>query len=111
MLINLLVIVLIYYIGTRFYTLAAQYNRNKWAFAILGILCFHLSSNSLGIIYYILGSPLFSIAGVTSDVLLDFLSIPVGLFLTWLFYNHTQHKLETSTPSPSSREDLLDDNF
>lgn len=42
-------IVLIYFIGKYFYELAADYNRSKWGFAILGVVTYYAGTFIFGI--------------------------------------------------------------
>jgi hypothetical protein len=42
-------IVLIYFIGKYFYELAADYNRSKWGFAILGVAAYYVGTFIFGI--------------------------------------------------------------
>jgi len=73
-------IFLIYFIGKYFYNLADEFDKNKWVFAILGVVTFYAAQVILGVILAI-SDLLFStnlIEG-SSDATLSFLGIPVGL--------------------------------
>lgn len=80
-------IILIYWIGKKFYTLAATYNQNKWAFAVLGVISYYgailLAGIVTGVLLGIFAPE--SIDGL-SEVLLGILMIPFGLLACYAFY-------------------------
>ena len=49
----MLALVLIYWIGRRFYDLAARYNHSEWAWAIIGVVIYYSSQVIFGIIVYV----------------------------------------------------------
>lgn len=71
---------LLYFIGEKFYRLAATFDRNKWGFAILGVVSYYVGT-------FIFGALLSLALELWSDIrieeidsmLLGILAIPVGL--------------------------------
>lgn len=77
-------LICIYFIGKYFYNLANAYNRNKWLYGLLGVLCFYYGSLFIGGIamYFFAGT--FWHSGV--DFLMSFpnlgvLKMPFGILL------------------------------
>jgi hypothetical protein len=46
-------LVLIYWIGRKFYDLAARYNRSEWAWAIIGVVIYYAAQIVFGVIIYV----------------------------------------------------------
>ncbi|TXG35261.1 hypothetical protein [Seonamhaeicola maritimus] len=79
-------LLLIYFIGKRFYDLSIEYNQKKWLYAILSVVVYYAAAMMLGFLLGIL------------DVLFDWgidwdnsfgwnlLGIPAGLLAVWGFY-------------------------
>lgn len=100
--------VLIYFIGKYFYDLALQYGKNKWLFAILGVVSYYAGTIifgfSLGIIMELTGN--YSILEA-NDILLSLMGIPVGVLTVWIFYTLLKNSWKKAKPNESSA--LLDD--
>lgn len=78
---------ILFFIGKAFFNLAKKHRRNKWLFAILGVL--------VGYGMLVIGGLLivFIVAYMGNDAILDssdsligFMGIPVGILSAWLFY-------------------------
>ncbi len=80
-------LLLIYFIGKRFYKLAEQYDQNKWLYAILSIVLFYGAQFVFGIIIALLDLA-FDWGINWDDNLngLNLLGIPIGLLALWGFY-------------------------
>jgi len=86
-------ILLIYFIGKRFYDLAEEFEQNKWLYAIIGI-----------VIYYGIGTLLLTFIIVLDIYFFDWgfnweqsygmslLMIPLGIFAVWLFYQFLENR-------------------
>jgi MFS family permease len=80
-------VILIYWVGKAFYDLADRYRKNKWAYAILGVVSYYGGIFSGGLIIGV-------IAEILSPGLIDesnerwfsFLAIPVGVLVCWGTY-------------------------
>jgi purine-cytosine permease-like protein len=103
-------IILIYYLGKQFYTLAEANQRNKWGYAIAGILSYY-ASTVVGLVIIIVG-----IGSLAPDLIdpipeyaYDLIGIPFGLLGTWLFYRYLKQKFEGNNLFHNTNNDLLDD--
>jgi hypothetical protein len=104
-------IILIYYLGKQFYTLAQAHQRNKWGYAIAGILSYY-ASTIIGLIIIIVGiGSLFpDLIDPIPEYTYDLIGIPFGLFGTWLFYQYLKQKfVGNSSVNHNTHNDLLDD--
>jgi hypothetical protein len=80
-------LLLIYFIGRRFYDFAFEYNRHQWLYAILGIVVYYFGT-------FVAGAVLASAAIFLdmphlleiNSIVLSLLAIPVGLLFCWIFY-------------------------
>jgi len=79
-------ILLIYFIGKRFYDLAAEFNQNKWLFAILSIVVYYAAGLLFGILLGVLD--LFFEWNIDWDnnFGINLLGIPIGLLADWALY-------------------------
>ncbi|MDX5327083.1 MAG: hypothetical protein LPK80_12575 [Bacteroidota bacterium] len=80
-------ILFIYLIGKYFFNLALRFNRNKWGFAILGVLSYYVSS-FLGVFLTIMvmeqTNP--DTLAKTDELVFSFLSLPFGFAGCFLLY-------------------------
>ena len=76
-------IILIYFIGRRFYDLSTEYNKNKWVYAILSVVA-----------YYVIGWILIFIWGFDweSSYGINLISLPAGLIGVWGMYILLEYK-------------------
>ncbi|HMV09571.1 MAG TPA: hypothetical protein PK325_19375 [Cyclobacteriaceae bacterium] len=83
----ILALVLLYLVGKTFYTLAEKHHKNKWLFAILGIVSYYagilIGSLGLGIVLG-LASP--ETLNTMSDGQATLIAIPIGIVSCWGFY-------------------------
>jgi hypothetical protein len=79
-------ILLIYFIGKQFYTLAEDFNKNKWLYAILSIVLYYVAGFVFGTVLAIFD--LIFEWGIDWDNSfgLNLLGIPIGLLADWGFY-------------------------
>lgn len=80
-------ILFIYFVGKYFYELAKTYEKNKWLFAILGVLSYYIGGILLAAIIVIcsafIDETLFDSA---DETVLGIMIIPLGLISCYLFY-------------------------
>lgn len=100
-------LVLIYFLGKWFYTLAEKHNKNKWVFAIIGIVTYYGG--------VILGGFLIGILAVffewdaifeMSDIILGLIALPFGLAAAWGLHTILRKNWEKNV---SVDDSLLDD--
>jgi hypothetical protein len=80
-------LVLIYFVGRKFYELAFEYNKSKWGFALAGVVSYYavllISVFIIGIIVEI-NSP--GYITESNEMMFGLLGIPFGLLGCWGFY-------------------------
>lgn len=85
-------LVLIYFIGKQFYTLAEDRDMHKWLYAIIGIATYYMGTFISGILIGIY-SELFG-NGIESmnDLVVGIIAIPFGLLAIWGLYTALDKK-------------------
>jgi len=73
-------LLLIYFIGKRFYELAAEFKKHQWGIAIAGVASYYAGTIMAGILFA-LYHEIWGTTSIdeTSDVILNLFSIPFGL--------------------------------
>lgn len=80
-------ILLIYFIGKRFYDLSEENNQNKWLYAILSIVIYYAAGFVFGLIIGLLDVYVFDWGlDWENNWSLNLLGLPVGLLTVWGFY-------------------------
>jgi uncharacterized Tic20 family protein len=102
-------LLLVFYLGKQFYTLADQFGKNKWGFGILGVVFYLLGTFLFGVIFSLLAiyTDNSDMLG-TSEMFLNLLSIPFGLLLAWGLYASLK-KSWSKVESNDIDAELLDD--
>jgi len=89
-------IILIYFIGKQFYTLADDYNQNKWLFAILGVVSYYVGT-ALGGVILGLSEVFFGLSiDWENNLLLTLLALPFGILSVYLLYSVLKKKWQKS---------------
>lgn len=80
-------LLLIYFIGKQFYNLAGDFNKNKWVFAILGVVSYYSGIIITGFIlgFLIALGPLEGLASLP-EIVLGLITIPFGILACWGLY-------------------------
>ena len=79
-------LLLVYFIGKSYYELAGNYDKNKWGYAILGIVAYYMGTGLGGVLIGILALiGEFDVQG-TPDMLLGLMALPIGLLSCWGLY-------------------------
>ncbi|MDP2174568.1 MAG: hypothetical protein Q8K70_01515 [Bacteroidota bacterium] len=88
---------LIYFIGRTYAELAKIYNKNKWLYAILGIVIYYAGTFLLGIIIVILSNVYPNLNNLLSNEFsLTLIGIPFGLISCWVFYKILKRNLSNN---------------
>ena len=103
-------LLLIYFIGKKFYELAEIHNKSQWGYAVLGVLSYYLGTFIAGIVLVIF----MEVFGTNSiedidDFVLSLVALPFGLLICWGTYvllerNWTKKKV-------NDNPDILDIDF
>lgn len=79
-------IVIIYFIGKYFYKLAEEFNKNKWLFAILGIITYFVGAAIGGVILFFLDMQLDIGINWESKLMLTFILLPFATATCYLLH-------------------------
>lgn len=79
-------LLLIYFIGKYFYDLAAKYEKNKWLFAILGVVIYYVGTFVGGLILGVLDALMELGINWDNSLLLSLIALPFGIGTCYLFY-------------------------
>lgn len=103
----MLVLLLFYFIGKAFFTLAKKHDRNKWLFGILGVVVYYgmaiIGVFLIGVVAMLAGNESFF---EISDTLLGMMGIPIGLLSVWGFHYLLRRNWEGNPKNHNP--DLLD---
>ncbi len=104
-------LLLLYFIGKAYYDLAADFDRNKWGYAISGVAVYYLGTFIAGImigLYYevILEQSIDDM----NDYLLGLMALPFGLLSCWIVYKVLERRWEY-VELKANDSDILDDEF
>ncbi|UKM64707.1 hypothetical protein GSB9_01264 [Flavobacteriaceae bacterium GSB9] len=90
-------ILLIYFIGKRFYDLAEEYDQSKWLFAILSIIIYYASGILVLAIIAVLDMAVFGWGfNWESNFGISLLALPIGLLTLWGFYTLLENRWKKS---------------
>ncbi len=101
-------LLLIYFLGKKFYELAHEYDRSRWGFAILGVVVYYLGTFLAGVIIVLLGSNSAAFLNLP-DIVISLMSIPFGLLSAWILYRILEASWLKAQESTDS--DVLDQNL
>lgn len=100
-------LLLIYFVGRKFYELAFEYDKSKWGFAIAGVVSYYagflISLFIIGIVIE-LNNP--GYVDESNDIWLGILGIPFGVLGCWGFYKILENSW--SKARSSAQPDTLD---
>ena len=102
-------IFLIYWIGKTFYELAEKYQKNKWVFAILGVVSYYTGTFVAGVVAFIVAD----LAGISLEGTNDFILQLVGVLFGAVFciiYYQVLIRIWRNTRMARS-ENIIDDDF
>lgn len=92
----MLVIVFLYFIGKYFYQLAEKFNKNKWLFAVLGVVVYY-AGTFIGGVFIALFDEFVGIGfDWDNDLALAFIALPFGIGAAYLFHYILKKQWEKS---------------
>lgn len=103
-------LVLLYFIWKYYSELAIQYEKNKWAYALLGIASYYAGTFVAGVVIVVVGLQVnSSFTDNTSDLMLGLMAFPFGLLVVWGVYKLLQRSWSNKHRSGDPLDaDLLD---
>ncbi|MBL7781846.1 MAG: hypothetical protein JNM22_11565 [Saprospiraceae bacterium] len=100
-------LLLIYFIGEKFYQLAASFEKSKWGYAILGVVSYYIGTFIFGVVLFLVldatgGNPEEDLDSTAMNVI----AVPFGLLSCYILYiilkkNWEKNRIEDT--------DVLDD--
>lgn len=101
-------LLLIYFLGKKFYELAEEYKKHQWGYAIGGVAMYYIGT-FIGGIFLFLIMDFFSpgSAETMNDNLFGLLAVPFGLLAYGLLYLYLKRSLEKKVLMENP--DILDD--
>lgn len=92
-------LVLLYFIGKKFYELAEEYNKHKWGIAILGVATYYTSAfifgMLLGVFLMLIESNFLETA---NDLLLGLIAAPFGILGCYVLYKGLEKNWKKNKP-------------
>jgi hypothetical protein len=101
-------LLLLYFLGKKFYELAREHGRSRWGFAILGIATYYVGTIIAGVLFILLGAYMGAFSNLP-EIVINLLSIPFGLLSAWLLYRMLERSWINAQTSTES--DVLDQNL
>ncbi|TCI92664.1 hypothetical protein [Tenacibaculum sp. M341] len=93
-------LLLIYFIGKKFYTLAEDYDKSMWGYAILGVAIYYAGILSFGVLLGLFMVVLESdFLDTGNELLLSIISIPIGLLSCYILYVILEKKWKKEQPA------------
>ncbi len=92
-------LILLYFIGKKFYELADKFEKSKWGYAIAGITVYYFGAICIGMIIVLILEyfELFNIDSV-NDTVLGILLAPFGIVCCYVLYIILEKKWEKEKP-------------
>ncbi|MDY2587956.1 hypothetical protein [Winogradskyella aquimaris] len=92
-------LILLYWIGKYFFKLAEEYNKNKWGFAILGVVTYYAGIIIFSFIFGIvieLTSP--GAIDNINETLLGLMMLPFGILSCYVLYKYLEKTWKKNLP-------------
>ncbi|SDR81855.1 hypothetical protein SAMN05216503_1034 [Polaribacter sp. KT25b] len=97
-------LILIYWLGKKFYKLAEEYNKSQWGYAILGIVVYYAVSIIFATVILII---IESFSNTLNDYILGLIAMPFGLLGCYLLYKYLEKTWEHKNPINDSLIDQI----
>ncbi|MGX7666861.1 hypothetical protein [Flavobacterium pedocola] len=99
-------ILLIFSVGKYFYQLADNYNKNKWVYAILGVISYYAGQLIGGVILGVCSMAFDIEVDWDDNVLMTVIGLPIGIATCWLFYYLLKKKWSKAVVEQDSIDDI-----
>lgn len=111
-------LIFIYFVGKAYYKLAEEHNKNKWLFAITGVLSYYAGIIVGGILAYLAYDMYMANQGgyyeEPNDLILGIIGLLLGLLTCWGYYSLLKKNWENKVFQEDSSildEDFIDDAY
>ena len=79
-------LLLLYFIGKYYFKLAENFNKNKWLYAILGVVSYYVGAAIGGVVLGIADAVLELNIDWDNNILLSLIALPFGIGFCYLLY-------------------------
>ncbi len=93
-------LILVYWIGKKFYKLAENYNKSQWGYAILGIVVYYATSIVFATVLLLI---IEGFSKTINDYLLGIIAMPFGILACYLLLKYLEKTWEHKDP----RKDIM----
>lgn len=100
-------LILIYWIGKKFYKLAEEYDKSQWVFAILSIVVYYAVSIVFATVLLLI---LDSYSSTLNDHVLGLIAMPFGLLACYLLYTYLEKTWKKNDPRKNNMIDEIGGN-
>ncbi len=104
-------LLLIYFIGKAFYDLALKYEKNKWVFAVLGVVTYYVGTIGGGFLLGLAHIMGWMNINDISDIALGLMAIPIGLLFVVALYQILKRNWKSQTEERRESSELLDEDL
>lgn len=101
---------LFYAIGKSYYNLAGNYAKNKWGYAILGILAYYMGALIGGVLIGLFALIAKFNLEDTPDMVFNLMALPIGILSCWGLYKWLERQW-TKDPTRYSDGTILDEDL
>lgn len=104
-------LVLLYFIGKKFYELADEYEKNKWGFAILGVIVYYLGAFVFGVVLGVFVVIMESdFLETTNNFILGIMALPFGILSCYGLYYYLEKTWKKQKPLQDKMIDQIGNN-
>lgn len=104
-------LLLIYFIGKAFYDLALKYEKNKWVFAVLGVVTYYVGTIGGGFLFGLVHIIGWMNINNISDIALGLMALPIGLLFVVALYQILKRNWKSQTEERRESSELLDEDL
>lgn len=92
-------IILLYFIGKKFYELADDYHKSKWVFAILGVVIYYVGAFIVGLIIGVFELIIeTNFIETANKFVLALIELPFGILSCYVLYSYLEKRWKKEKP-------------
>ena len=103
-------LILLYFIGKKYYELAGEYDKSQWLYAVLGVVSYYVGGLSVLFLFALVYEFTSPGAITGNEHSYSLLIIPFGLLSTYLVYRFLNKKWEREKPKVDSDIEQIGNN-